>query len=90
MLKTTRLELKVSDDLVRTLELPTNRGKVVGALNTIIEDVQRRAQKPLLIITDGLDKVPPGRARLLFADSALLTEPACALVYAVPSSSTIV
>ena len=38
----------------------------------------------MLVITDGLDKVPASRAQLLFAESALLTEPACALVYAAP------
>jgi len=81
----TRLELKVGDDLVRTLELPANRREIIGALNRIIEGVQRQAVgKPVLIITDGLDKVPPNRARQLFADSTLLTEPACALVYAAP------
>ncbi len=84
VLKTARLELKVQDEHVRTLELPANRAGVLGALNKIIEGVQSKADKPLLIITDGLDKVPPNRARLLFADSALLTEPACALVYAAP------
>ena len=84
VLGATRLELKVSDDLVRTLELPANRSEIVGALNKIIKEVGGKAQKPILIIIDGLDKVPAARARKLFADSALLTEPACALVYAAP------
>jgi hypothetical protein len=82
--KATRLELNVRDDLVRNLELRANRQELIGALNRIIEAVQESAQKPVLIITDGLDKVPAARARLLFAESALLTEPACALVYAAP------
>jgi hypothetical protein len=82
--KAVRLELNVRDELVRTLELPANRQEVIGALNNIIEGVRDRAKKPLLIITDGLDKVPATRARSLFADSNLLTEPACALVYAAP------
>jgi len=84
LLGATRLELKVSDDLVRTLELPANRRAIVGSLNKIIDGVGGKAKRPVLIITDGLDKVPAGRARKLFADSALLTEPACALVYAAP------
>ena len=84
VLKATRIELNVRDEYVRTLELPANRVEVVGALNAIIEDAQKRARKPLLVITDGLDKVPASRAQLLFAESALLTEPACALVYAAP------
>jgi len=84
VLKATRLELNVRDELVRILELPANRVQILGALNVIIEAVQAQAHKPLLIITDGLDKVPPSRARLLFAESNLLTEPACALVYAAP------
>jgi hypothetical protein len=82
--KAIRLELNVRDDLVKTLELPANRQEVIGALNKIIEGVQDRTQKPVLIIIDGLDKVSATRARLLFADSTLLTEPACALVYAAP------
>jgi len=57
---------------------------VIGALNNIIDGVQDKAQKLVLIITDGLDKVSSVRARLLFAESTLLTEPACALVYASP------
>ncbi len=82
--KATRLELNVGDEHVRSLEMPANRQELVGALNAIIDGVQRKCQKPLLVVTDGLDKVPPARARKLFADSALLTEPACALVYAAP------
>lgn len=84
VLRTARLELNVRDEHVRTLELPPNRAEVLDALNGIIEDVQTKAAKPLLLILDGLDKVPPARAQLLFADSVLLSEPACALVYAAP------
>jgi hypothetical protein len=84
ILKTTRLELNVSDKLVKILELPPNRQEVIGALNQIIEQVSRKAQKPLLIITDGLDKISATRARVLFASSTLLTEPASALIYAAP------
>lgn len=85
ILNTSPLELKVNDDLVRTLELPANRQEIMGALNKIIEGVQEKAAgKPLLIITDGLDKVPSSRARQFFSTSSLLTEPACALVYAAP------
>jgi hypothetical protein len=84
VLKAIRLELNIRDELVRSLELPANRQEVMGALNDIIEGVQDKAQKPLLLITDGLDKATADRARLLFADSNLLTEPACALVYAAP------
>lgn len=84
VLKTARLELNVGDEYVKTLELPANRVNVLGALNKIIEDVQQKAGKPLLIITDGLDKVPAIRAQKLFAESTLLTEPACALIYAAP------
>lgn len=80
----TRLELKVDDDLVRTLELPPNREEIMGVLNKVIEEAGGKAKKPVLIIIDGLDKVPVARARKLFADSILLAEPACALVYAAP------
>lgn len=82
--KATALELNVNDNLVRTLELPANRQEIIGRLNQIIQDVQERAGRPLLVITDGLDKVTAIRARLLFAESSLLAEPACALVYAAP------
>lgn len=84
ILKTARLELNVRDEHVKTLELPPNRSGVLGALNNIIEDVQEKAKKPLLVIIDGLDKVPFTRARLLFVNSALLAEPACALLYSAP------
>ncbi len=84
VLKTTRLELNVRDEIVKILELPTNRQEVLGSLNQIIEEVSRKAQKPLIIITDGLDKIPSARARFLFGASTLLTEPATAMVYAAP------
>jgi hypothetical protein len=79
-----RLELNVRDDLVRTLELPANRLEVIEALNAIIDFAQSECGRPLLIITDGLDKVSAARAKILFADSALLAEPKCALLYTVP------
>lgn len=84
LLKATRLELNVRDEFVKTLELPANRQEVVGALNQIVEDASKKAKKPLLIITDGLDKISAPRAQLLFASSTLLTEPAAALLYAAP------
>ncbi len=84
ILKATRLELKVNDELVRTLELPPNRLEIMGALNDVISDASQKAKKPLLIIMDGLDKVSAVRASKLFAESTLLAEPACALVYAAP------
>ncbi|MGE0822797.1 MAG: hypothetical protein AB7G75_12775 [Candidatus Binatia bacterium] len=84
LLGATRLELKVGDEQVRNLELPANREEIIGALNSIIAAVREKAGKPLLIIADGLDKVPALRAKHLFSDSALLTEPACALLYAAP------
>lgn len=80
----TRLELNIRDELIKTLELPANRQELMGALNDIITWVQQQTGRPVLIITDGLDKVSAKRARLLFASSTLLTEPACALIYAAP------
>lgn len=80
----THLQLKVGDELVQTLELPANRDEVISALNEVMLDVETQSAKPVLVITDGLDKTPPGRARMLFADSPLLTEPACAMLYAAP------
>lgn len=79
-----RLELNVRDDLVRTLELPPNRLEIIEALNAIITFAHRACGRPLLILIDGLDKVSATRAKLLFADSALLAEPGCALMYTVP------
>lgn len=80
----TRLELNVSDEHIKTLELPPNRQEVMGAFNEIIAFVQKECGRPVLIIMDGLDKAPASRAQLLSADSALLTEPACAVVYTAP------
>lgn len=80
----TKLELNVGDEHIRTLELPPNRIEVIGALNRIIEWVQLESSKRVLMIVDGLDKVTTQRARLLFADSSLLRDQMCALVYAAP------
>jgi hypothetical protein len=57
-----KLELNVSDSLVKTLELPPNRREIIGALNAIIEFAQKESKRPMLIITDGLDKVSAARA----------------------------
>jgi len=84
MLASTKLELNVRDEFVRNLELPANRSAVIGALNEIIGWAGKRSLKPVLIIVDGLDRVSAARARLLFAESSLLSEPACALIYAAP------
>lgn len=80
----TKLELNVGDQHVRTLELPPNRIEIIGALNRIIEWIQQASGKRLLLIVDGLDKVATSRAKLLFADSSLLRDPFCAMVYAAP------
>jgi hypothetical protein len=80
----TRLELNVGDEHIRTLELPPNRIEIIGALNRIIEWVRSASGKRVLLIVDGLDKVATPRARLLFADSSLLRDPLCSLVYAAP------
>lgn len=82
ILASTKLELNVRDEFVRNLELPANRSAVIGALNEVIEWVGKKSLKPVLIIVDGLDRVSAARARLLFAESSLLSEPACALIYA--------
>ncbi len=84
VLKATRLELNVRDELVKTLELPPNRQEVIGALNKIIEETERKSKKPMLVITDGLDKISAARAQMLFAGSALLAEPASAKLYSAP------
>lgn len=64
--------------------MPPNRSEISGALNRIIEWVQKKSGKPLLLIVDGLDKAPTSRAKSLFADSSLLTDPLCATVYTAP------
>lgn len=82
--KTARVELNVQDSHVRELSSSPNRAEVLGTLNAIISDVERKAKKPLLILVDGLDKVPQGRADLIFLKNDLLAAPACVLVYAAP------
>ncbi len=82
--KTARVELNVQDTHIRELSSLPNRAEVLGALNAIIADIEQKAQKPLLILVDGLDKVPPSRAELLFVKNDILAAPACALVYAAP------
>ncbi|MGH9939956.1 MAG: hypothetical protein ACREAM_27250, partial [Blastocatellia bacterium] len=81
---TTALDLNVRDDLTRTLEMPLNKIEIIGALQTIINEIQLAARLPLLIIIDGLDKVPPAQAHKLFSETRLLSEPDCALLYAAP------
>jgi hypothetical protein len=77
-----RFDLDLSDDSVE--KSPPNPREVVKALNEIVDFAQWESKRPMLIITDGLDKVSAARAHQMFAESALLAEPACALIYATP------
>lgn len=84
LLRESRIDLNVRDENVRLLELPANRQEVVGALNQLLDHVRQKAGRPVLLIVDGLDKVPPPRAHLLFAETRLLAELAAALLYTTP------
>ncbi len=54
-------------------------------MNLIIADVETKADKPLLVVVDGLDKIPrTDQANLIFLDSRALRGPACNIIYTVP------
>ncbi len=70
--------------VVRKLEVQPKIKEMVRHLNGIIEDVQTKANRPPMLIVDGLDKVRFDVAALNFAENKFLAEPECRVLYTAP------
>jgi len=72
-------------EIVRKLEVEPEIEDMVDALNAIVEDVEAKARRPLLLIVDGLDRPrDPDVIELNFAEKKYLAKPVCRVVYAAP------
>jgi hypothetical protein len=73
------------EKIVRKLEVEPHVEGMVEHLNRLIADVESRAQRPLALIVDGLDKIrDPDLIALNFADKKFLADPVCRVIYAAP------
>ncbi|MFQ5857198.1 MAG: hypothetical protein ACE5LU_16435 [Anaerolineae bacterium] len=72
-------------EVIRKTEVEPQVDKMVDGLNALIDDVEAKAEKRLVLIADGLDKPrDPDVIALNFADKKFLVDPACRVVYAAP------
>ncbi len=86
MFKGIKFSLGISDKIVRKLEVKPQISAIVRALNRIIVEAQEATGRPLLVIVDGIDRVEPEQARAVFAESQVLTQPDCHLIYVIPGN----
>ncbi len=61
--------------------------ELISSINLIVSAIAAREQKPVLVIIDDLDKPPLDVAKKIFHGYyTVLMQPACAIVYTVPSA----
>jgi hypothetical protein len=85
MLKPFTLSSEVSEEISRKREIEPQVQEIIANVNLIIGDVTDLAKKPLLVVVDGLDKLPRlEQARFIFLESRALLGPICRLIYTVP------
>jgi len=69
---------------VRALEVRPEIRNIVRAVNAIIEDVESKSTKPLLLIVDGLDKFELDQSKEFFVHTDVLNQINCRTVYVTP------
>jgi hypothetical protein len=85
LLKPFTLSSGVSDETARKREIEPQVQTIINNINPIIADVETRANKPLMILVDGLDKLRrPEQAQLIFLDNSALRGPICRMICSVP------
>lgn len=74
-----------SIQVVRKLEIEPQVDAMAENLNKLLDDVQAKAGKPLVVLVDGLDKLRDEDAiKVNFLERKSLNAPACRIVYAGP------
>ena len=77
----------VSEEVARKRTIEPQVQAIITNVNLIIAAVETKAEKPLLVVVDGLDKLPRfEQAKLIFLDSRALLGPVCRIIYTVPMS----
>lgn len=85
LFKGIKFSLGVSDSVVRKLEVKPQVTTIVQALNQLIAAVEAESSQSLLVIVDGLDRVEFEQGRAVFAESQILSQPDCHLIYVIPA-----
>lgn len=75
----------IEEKIARSREIEPQVNEVLSQLNLLIAAIQAQAGKPVLLIVDGLDKLPNiEQARAMFLESSALVGLACSVVYTIP------
>lgn len=85
MFKNMKMGLGLNSKAIRKLEVKPQISHTIAALDRLLKAVQDITQKKPFLIIDGLDRIEFTQARLIFAESHILTTPQCALAYVVPA-----
>ena len=75
----------VSEEVAGKRQVEPQVQNIINNVNLIISEVQQKAQKNLLVVVDGLDKLQRiEQAELIFLQSRALLGPVCRIIYTVP------
>ncbi len=75
----------VSEERVRERQIEPQVQKIITNVNFIIAEVKTKAERDLLVVVDGLDKLQRlDQAKLIFLESNALRGPLCRIIYTVP------
>lgn len=87
VLKPFAISSGIEASIARSREMEPKINEVLTRLNLLIEALEEQTGKPLLLIVDGLDKLPGlDQAQAMFLESAALVGLACSVVYTIPFS----
>lgn len=71
-------------EMVKSREVQPRVVEMVRQMNALIDEVQAKSSRSLLLIVDGLDRLPPANVGAFFTDTKYLTDPVCRVIYAAP------
>lgn len=83
--KELKFNLGVADNTVRKIEVKPQITEISRCIERIVEATQRAIGRKVLVIVDGLDRVDFDQAKQIFAESGVLDEPTCHLIYVIPA-----
>lgn len=83
--KDLKFNLGVSDQVVRKMEVKPQISEIARCLNHVIQAAEKALDRKLLVIVDGLDRVDIAQGRQIFAESQVLDQPECHLIYVIPA-----
>jgi hypothetical protein len=84
LLKPFKMSSGVSEEIARDRTIEPHVQEVLDCVNLIIDDVQKKAGRELMVIVDGLDKLPVDLAKLVFLETRALLDPICRTTYTMP------